>query len=907
MLGLFQKYPVLARLMATQIDFWIEAKAEFLQRSRTDLFEIGQTFRSPVTKNSKTDEKNQFAKIQLGKVIEIEPNLSDPHNRGRRAIALTFESGLKLIYKPKDLSLEVVFNQILDWCNRQDIPLSFKTLKVLDRHGYGWVEYVEQLPLKNEEEAQRFYQRAGMLLCLLYVLGATDCHCENLIASGEHLVLVDLETLMQHQVKPIKDFSEQQQPTIANRKLTSSVLFTGLLPRWTFNKDNRLAWDISGLGSIDPQPSSWRTFKWQFINTDNMYQVEQIVNIAVKKNVPILNGIALSPNDYLQELVKGFEQMYRFLLEHRQKLLTSKIDSSQNSVSPLLALAQGQVRFFFRTTKVYGAILQNSLAPEFLKNGVDRSIELELLTRAFLVSENKPDAWSILHSELRAMEQLDIPFFAANSNSDALTVGVDRSIEQYFKEPSYSQVISRLQRLDETDLARQVAIIRGAFYARVARSSSTNTSSQQNLSVWAIELSSKQTPATKEKLLASACAIAEQINFHAIEEADGSVSWLGLDYIPSADLFQFQPLGHSLYNGNCGIALFLAALDYLKGDKKFRDLTLGALQSLREVLQTAETLDILSAQKLAEGIGLGGASGLGSIVYTLVKIGHFLKEPKLIADARRAANLITPELIATDQYLDILGGSAGAILGLLALYNETSDRAVLDKAVACGRHLLERQISVDGLPRAWKTLEDKPLTGFSHGAAGITYALLRLYAVTSNNAYLDAAKEGIAYERSVFSTKAANYPDFRSFAQQSSQPGFMVSWCHGAPGITLGRLGSLSVLDTDEIHQEIEVALQTTQNYSLQGVDHLCCGNFGRIEVLLMAAQKLSRPELLEIAQQPAAWLVAKAEETGGYQLFSNLPNSVFNFSFFQGTTGIGYGLLRLAYPEILPSVLLLA
>jgi lantibiotic modifying enzyme len=51
----------------------------------------------------------------------------------------------------------------------------------------------------------------------------------------------------------------------------------------------------------------------------------------------------------------------------------------------------------------------------------------------------------------------------------------------------------------------------------------------------------------------------------------------------------------------------------------------------------------------------------------------------------------------------------------------------------------------------------------------------------------------------------------------------------------------------------LEVALQTTQNYGLQGVDHLCCGNFGRLEVLLLAAQKLARPELQELALQKGA------------------------------------------------------
>jgi lantibiotic modifying enzyme len=55
------------------------------------------------------------------------------------------------------------------------------------------MEYVEQVPCANLQEVQHYYQRSGMLLGLLYVLGGTDMHHENLVACGEHPVLIDLE------------------------------------------------------------------------------------------------------------------------------------------------------------------------------------------------------------------------------------------------------------------------------------------------------------------------------------------------------------------------------------------------------------------------------------------------------------------------------------------------------------------------------------------------------------------------------------------------------------------------------------------------------------------------------------------------------------------------------------------
>ncbi|XWK89924.1 MAG: type 2 lanthipeptide synthetase LanM family protein [Phormidium sp.] len=885
MLNFFHNYPVLGRLIATAIDFWVEATAIFLQRLQTNLNEIQQVF---------NPEKNSLSK--LGKVIKIKPALSDPHNSGDTVIALTFESGLKLVYKPKSLGAEVAYTQFLEWCNQQGIPLHFKVLKVCDYQTHGWVEYVEHLPCEDEAAAKRFYQRSGMLLCLLYALRVVDCHRENLIANGEHLVLIDMETIMHQEVNPLAQLQEETEAeTTVNFHFADSVLRTGLLPRWEFGKNKRLAYDTSALGSVEAQITA---------PTEEHGEPKDL-QFSIPPNIPILNNFPLSPNDYLSDIITGFEQMYHFLREKRENLLASN--------TPLLLMKNQRVRFIFRATRIYWTILQKTFAPQFLRNGIDRSIELDILARAFLVTNQKPEAWSIFHAELKAMEQMDIPYFAASPDSLALTIGVDKPIEQYFKESSYQEVISQLQALNETNLAQQTEIIKGSFYARVVRNSLSNNPITPNLSTLVPTDLSQLQPLSKKQLIQEATRIATEIEQRAIWGKDDSVKWISFAYIPNAEIFQLMPLPEDLYNGNGGIALFLSALDYVRGTQQFHHLSLAAFQSIRKFLQTA---DFESTRRFVR-LGIGGGTGLGSIIYALVKTSHFLQEPTLLENALAIANLITPELITADKQFDIMGGAAGAILGLLALYAQTKEPNVLATAINCGQHLLAhqtepfKQIYYPNLPienpklgKAWNILGQKHYTGFSHGAAGIAYALLRLYAVTQNEAFLTAATDAITYEHSVFSPTAANWPDFRAFTQQNGQPVFMVSWCHGATGIGLARLGGFSVLQTNQIEQDIEIALQTTKKYSLQDVDCVCCGNFGRIELLQVAAEKLSRPDLKEIAEQRTAWAVNWAEKSGGYKL-PNLPNSVFSPSFFQGTSGIGYELLQLAYPELLPSVLL--
>jgi lantibiotic modifying enzyme len=190
------------------------------------------------------------------------------------------------------------------------------------------------------------------------------------------------------------------------------------------------------------------------------------------------------------------------------------------------------------------------------------------------------------------------------------------------------------------------------------------------------------------------------------------------------------------------------------------------------------------------------------------------------------------------------------------------DAPGLKLAIACGQHLLNHQTGSKYEPRAWKTWRDRQLTGFSQGAAGIAYALLRLFAVTQDSQWLDAATDAIAYERTMFSGDAQNWMDLRSEPAK-----FQVNWANGAPGIGLARLGGLAVLDTEAIRQEIAIALATTQRSMVWGVDSLGWGNFGRIETLLVAAQTLNCPNLLTAAHQAAAIVLANARSQGTFTL----------------------------------------
>jgi type 2 lantibiotic biosynthesis protein LanM len=874
-LSLFKKYPVLGRFISITIDFWVEATAEFVERLNDDIEDIQSNF-------LQTSENT-------AKVINLKTGLSDLHNQHRSVIIVEFDSEFKLVYKPKHLGLEVAFCQFLDWCNQgfskiesDKNLLTFKVLRILNRENYGWVEFVEHQPCENEQSAQNFYIRAGQLLCSLYFLGGTDCHNENLIACGEHLVLVDMETALQPEAKLIENFIDNSALALASSQLSDSVIRTGLMPMWEFSTDNSIAYDLSGLGSIENQPAPSPALVWKAINTDDMHPAYEKIDRPLEANIPMLNGEALSPQKFVEDLVTGFEQMYRFLSTNKE------LFKSPNT--PLNLFHSQQVRFIFRPTRIYGMLLSKVMTPNFLQHGLDWSIELDVLSRSFLESETKPQSWSIFSEELKALYQLDVPYFSADVNSDQLSLGKNQILAEYFQESCWSQILSRLEGFNEQNLKQQIEIIRLSFYAKDAGILQT-TQDKENLNL--LEEFSTSPTLSSEQLIAQSEKIAQEIKSRAISGLDDSLSWISLTYVMNAERFQLMPLGYSFYDGNCGIALFFAALAHITGKTEYHDLTLRAIQPLRSYLQTAnqEDTDI--------NVGIGGGTGFGSMIYTLAKISKFLQLPELGTDALNIANLITTSAIASDKKFDIIEGAAGAILGLLALKDYQAE--ILPKAVACGQHLLNycREVYQNQTPNP------KGLTGFSHGASGIAYALFRLYAITQDRDYLNAARQAITYENLLFYPDHGNWREITPIYHFSSPPVFWSTWCHGAPGITLGRLGILSIESSEQILTDIEIGLQTTQNTDFQTIDHVCCGNLGRCETILVASQKLKSDKCAKLAQELASKVVQQSIKTGHYQLFSDLPGSVYNPSFFQGSAGIGYQLLRLAHPTSLPSVLL--
>jgi len=359
-----------------------------------------------------------------------------------------------------------------------------------------------------------------------------------------------------------------------------------------------------------------------------------------------------------------------------------------------------------------------------------------------------------------------------------------------------------------------------------------------------------------------------------------------------------------LYDGATGIVLFLAYLGALTGAARYTAPAWAALRTIQDSLE--------QKRQQSEYLGIGAFQGLSSLLYLFYHLGVLWNEPALL---RECEDLIAflPAMVEKDKTYDIISGAAGCILTLLGFHRVTSSQAALTVANQCGQHLLQHACRMR-VGVGWKPLYQVfPLAGFSHGVVGIAYSLLSLAAASGDERFKQTALEALAYERSLYVPAEQNWLDLReesAHATRSGQTGgeeqqkFMSAWCHGAPGIGLARLASLPYIDDTRIHEEIEIACKTTAAHGF-GLNHsLCHGDMGNLETLLVAARILGRPEYYEKVYRIAGMLLGESDT---HDWVTGVPIAVETPGLMTGLAGIGYELLRLAEPEQVPSVLLLA
>jgi hypothetical protein len=396
------------------------------------------------------------------------------------------------------------------------------------------------------------------------------------------------------------------------------------------------------------------------------------------------------------------------------------------------------------------------------------------------------------------------------------------------------------------------------------------------------------------------------------DQGGGLCNWIGRSSDEVVDRSRPVALatgavGHDLYGGSAGIALFLAQLHALAGGDEFLRTASGAIaRSLRQLDRQ---------QRPWQDSPLSFFCGDLGVAYAARRVALLTGQ----ADLRSQADSILERIVAArgaiPHCLDVIGGNAGAIPALIALARVGGLESARERAISLGEELcrsaIPQRTGCGWDPNGASGMEaaKAPLTGLSHGAAGFGLALFELYDATGRPDFLETARDAFAYEDSLFDPGRGNWPDLR---EVTDTPGFACLWCHGAPGIVLARLRAAS-LDPERSEAYLAMArigLASTLSAIDDGLSHrrwdtsLCHGLCGLGEVLLIAGRLLGDSSYHARAIALARALIARHAEADDWP--SGVPSGGPNPSLMLGTAGVGYWFLRLHDPETVPSILLL-
>ncbi len=859
--GLFRllhRYPVLGRLLTTVTKQALNNTIQWLNRLEIDYQDISSTF---------------FSGEKLGLVERLDLNLSEPHCGGQTVWFMEFTSGLRLGYKPRSLALDVAYLQFLKWLNQAQPELSLKAAPVLDCQDYGWVLWMEKTDCQNMDQVAQYFQRLGAHLAVFYFLGGTDFHEDNFIPNGSQPIPVDLEGIgsvalaFQTNSQMLKILPRPWQP--------DTVFATLMLPRWY----NQVGYEQEAMGmssftgrkegQVWPMPIP----VYYNLGTDKLCLKFEYKVAQPCLSLPKLGGNSIDAKSFIGKVIDGFVRTYQTLMNHRDSLLSS--------TGVIAKFQKLPTRVIVRDTNFYHDLLLWSTAPDNLTSGIDYDLSLEIVCGTPILDETREDALSYGRVEKKALWARDVPYFSGLTSSCYLSSEDGTSFGPINEHSGYDYIRHRLIVANEIDLNWQKELIRVSLEMFFVPRGKPITLPEKNTELASVPaLDTQLATRIYEHLLDLGQKIENQVTHHS----EGT-SWITLGLSGNYGLPQ---LGHPIPwspPGTAGTVIFMANLAAYTGNELWSKLSLEAVKT------TAHMADRFSSEF---ALYQNGFYGLPIVIYALLVCAERLDDESCLDLAYNLVMKIPAQMWGEVTNPDILTGSASSILALIALHKKFPGDELIKRIQLIGQGILRYQ-EQDGsnIGGFWIPNAPRPLLGMAHGAAGIAYALSKLYSFIGDSTLLPPIYAALEYENSNYSQEHQDWPNLW---KDPTSPVSMSGWCGGAPGIGLARLEMLNQFG-EELMPDIEASCQATLRHLGSGGHHLCCGEAGRIIFLVTASQKLNRPDLLQSAAQATENMLDFYEQKGYWKLQSMSARSIIP-GLTDGIAGVGLSLLTLIDPN---------
>lgn len=802
----------------------------------------------------------------IGKLKDIQFSAGDTHNNFRSVAILVFEN-TKIVYKPHSLQSDKAFQEILEYINEvsQKGPV-LRTMKIVCGEGFGWTEYIEHRPCQKMEDVSIFYQKAGVLLGILYLFNASDFHFENMIADGNNPVLIDLETLFHCNI-PNKTCENDPKSgyVTACWHLNHSVFSIGILPTYMHFKtgEEKRILNFGGLSESLDQKSPFFTYHIEDVGLDTMHFSKQGYEIEKSQNSPVHEGMDMLPQNYSKEIMEGFRWLYETVLRKKDiftKLVISKFHCTRN-------------RIVLKATMTYSQLLNIATYPDFQR---DEIFSKFLFSRIGLVES----ASQCVDYEIHALMERNVPIYYADFSKCDIINGNGGEYSQLLKHSPMEEFLMKMQMISEEDLERQCSFIRTSYYERNMEANYIKVDFFHAIGE-NIE---------KERYLQTAINIGDYLvekrSFSGINQKKRRDRfWIGC----SLEKTEFEDwmiglVDFKMYDGASGIALFLLYLAKISGEEKYLRYAYESIEPVRCIIED-ETYNYER--------GVGSFSGISGYFYVLYKFATVNKDKQLMELVKKRI-VVLAEFAGNEgnENLDLISGIGGAIAVLVRIEQTTDDfelkKIALNTALSCYETLYQNTIDKNGLAYI-------RYSGFAHGIAGIIPYLFMLYKTSGRKDIYHYTMRLLECERQQFQKRNKGF--LQGWFGEKKTEKVVASWCHGSCGFLLERLLLKQAGYKDSyIEKEIEFAVDHIKKEGIGTIPVYCHGDLGNLSILKMYATIYGDKELFKRCNEVFSRIFVDYLEPkwnnqeAVYSKYSGL---------MVGQSGIGYSCLEAIYPEI--------
>ncbi|WP_460999183.1 type 2 lanthipeptide synthetase LanM family protein [Streptomonospora sediminis] len=852
---LFSAYPMLGRLLIEARTAWVRHIREFFARLRAD--------RAELYMRGWIDAPDSV-------LVSVDTDSGDSHDGGRSVIVCEFDRGRRVVYKPRPVALDSLYERAVAFVNERSPNRPLAAPPVIERDGFGWTGFIAHRSCP-EDGLDDYYRGIGSALALAHVLGASDVHMENVVASGRHSVIVDLETLLQN-----REVAQGGRTAFARARdlLNNSVLGIGYLPMHAANGEDRQAADVSVIAGGLVQGTEITVSVLTGVGTDRMAVGRGSARMGPAANQPI-DPSRLRPAAYTQAIIDGFNTVYDL------------IAADGGSFAAALGDTSGvRTRYLLRPTRMYSRFLHESCHPRYLASGPDRE---HLFNRLWATTSRQPALGAGVASEIRQLLRHDVPKFTAAVDGTALSDDSGILDPHYFSATALSAVRDRLQQTGAADRKWHTRIIDEAMSTLQARDHADPAASP----VVAGPAGLSGPAETARRARAAATEVLRGLDAARIDGADGRDSiWIGISPAAFDGVgFDYRPLSPMLFEGLAGMALAYNYASLVLGGDAYRDTARRCIRPVAAFVADRCEASTSSAEPVGAYSGYTGA--LYALLHHSAAVGGDPGTDTLIAKAVRPV----ADMAERDTAHDVVAGAAGAALICLRLYEYYGDAHFLGLAQETAAQVLSRARE-DGRALSWPTdIDGGHLGGLAHGASGIGWALIEVGTAAKDARLTEAGYRALAFDTERFEA-ARGWPDLRR--EVRGQAAYPVQWCHGAVGIGLVRELCHRLRPDPALAAEADAAVRAVTEKGVPPNDSLCHGTLGARELLHTACERsaeartarerMDRTILERFERGDAAIGIAGTRaESPGLML---------------GSAGFVLGLLRMAAPRTVPSVL---